>query len=85
MNRRLVTLTGNGFKLTVTTDAATDTGSVRSNLHHPANEPDAEHWNAAVDMLEAVVLAHALAGIEVAAPAYVEGLNTAIEAASNHL
>lgn len=40
---------------------------------------------ATIDGLEALILAHACAGVDVASPAYVEGIETAVEAISNHL
>jgi hypothetical protein len=44
----------------------------------------ARPFNNAVDGLEALILAHACAGIDVASPAYVEGVETAVEAIGNH-
>jgi hypothetical protein len=40
-------------------------------------------YNAAIDGIESMVLAHACAGIDVTSPAYVEGLETAVEAVSH--
>lgn len=37
------------------------------------------------DALESMILAHAVAGIDVASPAYVEGIETAVEAIANNL
>ena len=37
-------------------------------------------YNAAIDGLEALILAHACAGVNILAPAYVEGVETAVEA-----
>ncbi|MCX5884313.1 MAG: hypothetical protein NT096_00110 [Proteobacteria bacterium] len=39
----------------------------------------------AVDALESLIMAHAVAGIDVASPAYIEGLDTCMEALGNHL
>ena len=41
-------------------------------------------FNNAIDALEALILAHACAGIDVTSPAYVEGVETAVEAIGNH-
>ena len=41
--------------------------------------------NAYLDALESIVLAHACAGIDVTDQRYVEGLNSALEAAGNNL
>jgi hypothetical protein len=46
---------------------------------------DLEAWNAAVDAVEALVLAHACAGLDVTSPAYLEGIQTALDALRNHL
>lgn len=42
-------------------------------------------YNAAIDSLESLILAHACAGIDVASPAYIEGIETAVEAIGNHV
>ena len=42
-------------------------------------------YNACLDAVEAVVLAHACAGINVSEPAYVTGIKTALEAIDNNL
>lgn len=40
---------------------------------------------AAMDAIESLVLAHACAGVDVASPDYVEGIETAVEACMNKL
>lgn len=42
-----------------------------------------DKYNAAIDAVESLILAHACAGIDIMSPAYVEGVETAIEAISN--
>ena len=37
-----------------------------------------------VDFIESLILAHACAGVDVEAPAYITGLETALEAIDNH-
>ena len=59
-------------------------GSITSDLKGPAHIAAERWYNAAVDGLESLILAHACAGIDVASPAYVEGVETAVEAISNH-
>lgn len=64
-------------------------GTVRSTLHITEAEAGfgAEHrasYNSAIDGVEAVVLAHACAGVSVAHPDYVRGLASALEVISNH-
>lgn len=48
-------------------------------------EDDSAEFNAAMDAIVLAILAHACAGIDVNAPAYVEGIETAIEAWANKL
>ena len=43
------------------------------------------HYNAAIDGLESLILAHACAGMDVESPAYIEGVETAVEAIANHI
>lgn len=38
----------------------------------------------ATDAIESLILAHACAGVDVEADAYIEGINTALEAIDNH-
>ena len=40
-------------------------------------------YNAAIDGLESLILAHACAGVDVESPAYVEGIETAVDAIAN--
>jgi len=57
-------------------------GKITSDLK--ATDATATPFNNAIDGLEALVLAHACAGIDVASPAYIEGIETAVEAIGNH-
>ena len=64
-------------------------GAVKSTLRITEAEAGlgAEHranHNSAIDGVEAVVLAHACAGVNVTHPDYVRGLVSALEAISNH-
>lgn len=58
-------------------------GNVTSSLHTP--EKHDEEFNAAVDAVESMVLAHACAGIDVTDLRYVEGVRTCIDACANNL
>lgn len=40
-------------------------------------------YNAAIDGIESLVLAHACAGVDVQSPAYIEGIETAVDAIAN--
>jgi len=63
-------------------------GVICSKLKEHLIDDDPIHSNdvpeAIVDVIESLVLAHACAGIDVASPAYVEGLRSSLEAIANH-
>ncbi|WP_176331434.1 hypothetical protein [Burkholderia vietnamiensis] len=56
--------------------------AIMSDLHEEDEPPEVK---AAMDAVEAMVLAHAAAGIDVRSPAYLEGIDTAVEAIGNHV
>lgn len=60
-----------------------DSGSLVSNILEEGDraDPALESLIAAVDVVESMVLAHAIAGIPVESPAYVAGLEQAINQA----
>ncbi|MBN2579382.1 MAG: hypothetical protein JXB10_10355 [Pirellulales bacterium] len=58
-------------------------GSITSDLKSPGRTAADRLYNAAIDGLESLVLAHACAGIDVKSPAYLEGIETAIDALEN--
>lgn len=58
-------------------------GNLTSNLKEHGDGPDVELFNNAIEMLHSLVLAHACAGIDVKSPAYVEGVETAVESLLN--
>lgn len=54
----------------------------------PESEEDARsriEYNAAVDGITSMILAHAIAGIDVETPAYIEGIETSVQAAGDNL
>ena len=59
-------------------------GVIISDLRGSGHTAAARVHNAAIDGLESLILAHTCAGIDVASPAYVEGIETAVEAIANH-
>ena len=62
-------------------------GAQGADENNTESEEDAigrQRYNAAVDALESILLAHACAGIKVDEPAYVAGLETALDAFSNN-
>ncbi len=44
-----------------------------------------DSFNSAMDGIEAMILAHACAGVNVGGPAYTQGIKTAVEAIGNNL
>ena len=61
-------------------------GEITSNLHDgdSGSEDDSE-YEAAIDGIESLILAHACAGVDITASAYIAGIETAVEAASSRL
>lgn len=52
---------------------------------YESSDPDLDNlFNSMMDALESVLLAHACAGIDVTSHAYIEGLETAINACANN-
>jgi len=64
-------------------------GTIHSDLHLSPEEMILDEgrveYEAAIDGLESLVLAHACAGIDVNDPAYIEGIKTAVETISNNI
>ena len=59
-------------------------GTIASDLKAPGKTAADRQYNAAIDGLESLILAHACAGVDMESPAYVEGIETAVEAIANH-
>jgi len=59
-------------------------GAITSDLR-AAGTASNRQFNAAIDGLESLILAHACAGVDVESLAYVEGVETAVEAIANHV
>ena len=55
-------------------------GTITSDLGSPDDGPETV---AAIDALESLVLAHACGGIDICSPAYLEGIETAVDAVTN--
>jgi hypothetical protein len=60
----------------------TITSDLRAGRDHGSSDG---RLDAAIDALESLILAHACAGIDVQSPAYIEGVETAVEAVFQHL
>lgn len=62
-------------------------GRISSDLKHPddrCDDREEQEYNIAIDGIESLILAHACAGIDVASPAYIEGVETAVQAIANN-
>jgi hypothetical protein len=73
-----------GMRVNVTTTQVgyPGCGTITSNLHTTEDEDD--EYNSAIDGIEALILAHAVEGIDITAPAYVQGIQSAVDAAANN-
>ena len=60
-------------------------GNINSELHDGAPVPDERDHDSAMHAIESLILAHAWAGIDITAPAYIEGIETAVQACANQL
>ena len=70
------------FGIRVTVDDFGGNGEIVSDLREDDGD---EVYNAAMDGIESMILAHACAGIKICSPAYVEGIETAVQACANNL
>ena len=70
-----------GIEVTLVGDGS---GKIISELRDGSDVPNKE-YDAAIDAIESLILAHACAGIDIASPAYLEGVETAIEAIANNI
>jgi hypothetical protein len=59
-------------------------GAITSDLKGLGATSAERCFDAGIDGILSLVLAHACAGVDVASPAYVEGVETAVEAIGNH-
>jgi len=57
-------------------------GTLTSSLSKHYDDVD-EEYKAAINGVESLILGHAIAGIDIATPAYVEGIETAVDAVLN--
>jgi len=85
------TITTNCFGIVVVLgepDADGDVaGSIISDLHEePTDEFDTDYviYNSMMDALESMILAHACAGVDITDPAYLCGVETAVESCANN-
>lgn len=79
---KVITLPVFNILITITPDGGG--GSIMSDMKENEETPEDEMFNAAIDGIESMILAHAIAGIDVESPAYLEGIETAVEACGNN-
>jgi len=68
-------------------------GSITTDLHEEEvlngdgtiADLDVPIYNAAMDGIESMILGHAQAGIDISTPAYIEGIETAVQGCANNL
>lgn len=81
------------FGIVITLCEKADAGTITSDMHEPADpkviggsDEDMAHdrYEAAINGIESLILAHAVACLDVQASAYVEGIKTAVEAIGNN-
>jgi hypothetical protein len=77
-----------GIVVEVADDAGGSNGSITSDLHEDQAGADEEEgfqrYEGGIDAIESIILAHAIAGVDIQAPGYVEGIKTAVEALANN-
>lgn len=85
---KTITLSAYGIILNFSTEEGVG-GTITTNLHETATDStdmyEVNDYNRAIDGIESMILAHACAGIDVEAPAYLEGIETAVNACANNL
>lgn len=72
------------YGITITYDPSNkNAASISSNMKEPET-PENVSFNAAIDGIESLILSHFCAGLDITAPSYLEGVETAYEAISNN-
>lgn len=71
-----------GIVVNLTGDGGGAISSTHLKTEH--NDPEDELYNAAMDGIESMILGHAIAGIDIESPAYIEGIEAAVNACCNN-
>ena len=66
----------------ITVTEKNKSGVCKSDLHGNVSKRN-KQYHAAINALESLILAHACAGVDIETPAYLEGIETAVEAVVN--
>lgn len=72
------------FNILITITADGGGGAIASDMKENEETPEDEMFNAAIDGIESMILAHAIAGVDVESPAYLEGIETAVQACADN-
>ena len=80
--RKIIELPIFGIVIDLTSDGG---GSISSrDLKTEHDDEEDELYNASMDGIESMILAHAIAGIDIESPAYLEGVKTAVDGCANN-
>jgi len=78
----IITLPVFNILITITKDGGG--GSIMSDIKERAEDFHGELYNASIDGIESMILGHAIAGIDVTTPEYLEGIETAVQSCANN-
>jgi hypothetical protein len=83
---KTITLPFYGIKVTLD-DIMVGFGKIQSDLHNNNKIMGRleDTYESAIDAIESLILAHAVAGVDIESPAYMEGIETAVDACFNNL
>lgn len=79
---RKINLPVYGIRITIDKNGL---GSISSNLHGDDEDFESSEFDAAINALESMILACACSGVDIEAPAFLEAIETALEAIQNNL
>ena len=81
---KMITLPVFNILITLTEDGLG--GSITSDLKEEAsdNNEGGELYNAAIDGIESMILGHAISGIDIESPKYLEGIEAAVGGCANN-
>ena len=76
----------------IVVDVGDGCGNIQSELHETDCDSDRDSldhelsaYYGAMDGIESMIMAHAIAGVDIETPAYIEGIETAVQGCANNL
>jgi hypothetical protein len=72
------------FGIVVETDGKGSGSITSTDLKTVLYDSEDELYNAAMDGVESLILAHACAGVDITTPEYLEGIETAVDACASN-